>query len=174
MPPIQRQTASYLFGPSLLVNPVCEADVTTWDTYLPRHEAGWYDYYSGAWYRGGQHIAADVDEAHIPVFVKGGSILPIDPTPRTDSHTDTEEPLAIHPGADATFTLYEDEGDNYHYEQGNYSTISFRWDEQGRRLTIGSRQGSYPGMARERHFLVRLGKETQRIRYQGDAITIQM
>lgn len=171
-----QQTASYLFGPSLLVNPVCEADVTTWDTYLPRHEAGWYDYYSGAWYRGGQHIAADVDEAHIPVFVKGGSILPIDPTPRTGSHTDTEEPLAIHiyPGADATFTLYEDEGDNYHYEQGSYSTISFRWDEQGRRLTIAPRQGSYPGMARERIFLVRLGKETQRIRYQGDAITIQM
>ena len=60
--------------------------------------------------------------------------------------------IRVYPGADGTFTLYEDEGDNYNYERGVYSTIPFQWNDQKRTLTIGARQGDYPGMLKSRQF----------------------
>jgi alpha-D-xyloside xylohydrolase len=62
--------------------------------------------------------------------------------------------LRIYAGADAAFTLYEDENDNYDYEKGVYSTITFRWNDAGRRLTITRREGSFPGMIEKRSFHV--------------------
>ena len=64
------QKYEYMFGPSLLINPVTEPGVTSWRTYLPRHKGGWYDYRTGQHYEGGQTITTAVDKGHIPVFVK--------------------------------------------------------------------------------------------------------
>jgi alpha-D-xyloside xylohydrolase len=67
--------------------------------------------------------------------------------------------LRIYPGADGNFTLYEDENDNYNYEKGVFSTISFFWNNTIRQLTIGKRQGSFPGMLKKRNFqIVVVGK----------------
>lgn len=64
------QKYEYMFGPSLLINPVTEPGVTSWRTYLPRHKGGWYDYRTGQHYEGGQTVTTAVDKGHIPVFVK--------------------------------------------------------------------------------------------------------
>jgi alpha-D-xyloside xylohydrolase len=50
--------------------------------------------------------------------------------------------------------LYEDENDNYNYENGKYSTITFTWDDAKQELTISNRQGSFPGMLNERIFKI--------------------
>ena len=82
--------------------------------------------------------------------------------------------IIVYPGADATFTLYEDEGDNYNYEKGQYSTITFTWNNAKRQLTIGQRQGSFKDMLKERKFNVRIvGTEgTQTVAYNGQEMTL--
>ncbi len=54
--------------------------------------------------------------------------------------------LRIYPGANGSFSLYEDQGDSYAYEHGAHSIIPIHWDDATRTLTIGARQGSFPGM----------------------------
>jgi alpha-D-xyloside xylohydrolase len=71
--------------------------------------------------------------------------------------------LRIYPGANGSFTLYEDENDNYNYEKGVYSTIAFYWDDAKRQLTIEDRKGEFPGMLKTRSFhvvIVRAGHGT--------------
>jgi alpha-D-xyloside xylohydrolase len=102
----------------------------------------------------------------------------------------TEKPadpieLRIYPGADGAFTLYEDEGDGYDYEKGVYATIRFQWEDGKRQLTIGDRQGSFPGMLEQRTFhvvLVKPGngggmdlvtKPDEVIRYDGKEIIVK-
>ena len=67
-----QQKYEYMFGPALLVSPVTEPGVTTWRTYLPKHEGGWYDYHTGQHYDGGQYVTTPVTKAHIPVFLRAG------------------------------------------------------------------------------------------------------
>ena len=71
-PEALRQPYEYMFGPALLVSPVTEPGVTSWRTYLPRHEGGWYDYRTGQHYAGGQYVTTPVTRAHIPVFLRAG------------------------------------------------------------------------------------------------------
>ena len=66
-----QQKYEYMFGPSLLISPVTEPNVTEWRTYLPKNKQGWTDYRTGRHYHGGQYITTPVDKAHIPVFVRG-------------------------------------------------------------------------------------------------------
>ena len=75
--------------------------------------------------------------------------------------------LRIYPGADGSFTLYEDENDNYNYEKGVFSTIPFSWNDAKRQLTIGKRQGSFPGMLEKRTFQIVLARKNH-----GNEITV--
>ena len=74
-PEALQQKYEYMFGPSLLINPVTEPGVKEWKTYLPKNKEGWNDYRTGRHYAGGQTVITPVDKAHIPVFVRGGSKL---------------------------------------------------------------------------------------------------
>ena len=92
----------------------------------------------------------------------------------------TEKPwdaltLCVYPGADGSFILYEDEFDNYNYEKGAYTEIPMTWDESSRRLTIGARKGSYPGMLESRKFIVRMpdGKE-KAVNYTGKKVSVKL
>ena len=60
--------------------------------------------------------------------------------------------LRVYTGADGSFTLYEDENDNYNYEKGAYATIPIHWDDAKHTLTIGERQGHFPGMLEHAKF----------------------
>ena len=120
-----KQGLEYMFGRALLVCPVTEPDVTTWRVYLPRHAAGWYDFYTRRHYAGGQYVTVDVSDARIPVFAKGGSIIPV---------SDAAEPL-VFPGADATFTLYEDDGYTNGWRRGDCRRTVYRWDEGRQKLS---------------------------------------
>ena len=91
----------------------------------------------------------------MPLFVKAGSIIPFGPSIEyTDQKPADEILLVIFAGADASFTLYEDDGVSYAYEKGRYSTIDFTWDDEARQLLIGARKGSYPGFLKSRTFRV--------------------
>jgi len=140
----------FMFGPSILVNPVTEPGDLSRRIYLPA-EANWTDFWSGKQYRGGQTIQIPAPIDHIPLLAKQGSIVPMGPVLQFASEK-PEDPLElrIYPGADGHFKLYEDENDNYDYEKGIYSTIDFYWDNSSQTLTIGNRKGSFPGMLKKR------------------------
>ncbi|MBR6086666.1 MAG: DUF5110 domain-containing protein [Prevotella sp.] len=129
----------------------------TYEVYLPKG-AAWYDYWTGERLEGGQTVKADGTLMHSPLYVKAGSILPL--CTKEVDHADIADwkylDIIVYPGADAEFTLYEDEGDNYNYEKGRYSTITFKWNEHSRTLTIGKRLGDFAGMQKQRTFRVRL------------------
>lgn len=132
-----RQECEYMFGPSLLVSPITEPDVTEWTTYLPRHAAGWYDFRTGRHYEGGQYVTTKVDDSFIPVFVKGGSILPLCNGKQYAADKDgVSLEMRVYPGADATFTLYEDDGESNAYRHGDCRRTTYRWDEASQRLEI--------------------------------------
>lgn len=91
----------------------------------------------------------------MPVYVKAGSIVPWGPSVQYATEKDWDNlEIRIYPGKDATFTLYEDENDNYNYEKGIYSTITFDWNDKDRILTISDRNGAFPGMLKKRTFNV--------------------
>ncbi|MBQ0044130.1 MAG: DUF5110 domain-containing protein [Bacteroidales bacterium] len=182
--------SEFMFGKSLLVAPVNKALYTredrTWseekvdwtvhqsfDVYLPTG-AKWYDWWTGKLYNGGQTISADAAIDRCPVYVKAGSIIPVGP----DVQYVNEKPwddleIRVYPGADGSFTLYEDEGDNQNYKDGAYSTIKFTL--KGSTLTIGAREGSFEGMLMDRTFrVVFMDRNIQKtVRYSGNAVTVR-
>ena len=122
--------------------------------YLPKG-ATWYDFWTGKYYAGGQNVTLETTLDRVPMFVRAGSILPLGPEMQYvgEKAWDNLE-LRVYPGANGDFTLYEDEGDNYNYEKGQYATIAFHWNDKARTLTIDERKGSYPGMLTKRHFTI--------------------
>jgi alpha-D-xyloside xylohydrolase len=146
----------YLFGPSLLINPVYNYKQRNRELYLPKC-AGWYDLYSGKWYAGGQNINMEAPYERMPVFVKAGSIIPFGPALQYTSQRPADTiTLNVYAGADASFNLYEDEGTNYNYEKGAFSTIPIKYNEATGTVTIGDRKGSFNGMLQKRTFRINL------------------
>jgi alpha-D-xyloside xylohydrolase len=144
----------YMFGPSLLINPVYTYQQTKRELYLPNTN-GWYDLYTGKHYKGGQQLKAEAPYGQIPVFVKAGSILPFGPDLQyTDEKPADTVTLFVYTGQDARFTLYEDENTNYNYEKGIFSNIDINWNEAAKSLTIGTRKGQFKGMREKRTFKV--------------------
>jgi alpha-D-xyloside xylohydrolase len=177
---------AYLFGPSLLISPVLGYKERNRDVYLPAGQ-GWYDLYSGKYYKGAQNIRADAPYERIPIFVKEGSIIPSGPALQYSTEK-AADPLRVfvYTGKDASFSLYEDEETNYNYEKGAFSTIELRYNEVSKSLTIGSRQGSFAGMLKNRTInfifitpqsakpLDFTGKADQTIQYSGKQITLRL
>jgi alpha-D-xyloside xylohydrolase len=142
----------YMFGPSLLINPVYTYKATSRNVYLPAG-SGWYDFYTGKYEAGGREITADAPYERMPLFVREGSIIPTGPALQYTAEKPADViTLFIYAGKDATFTLYEDEDLNYNYEKGAFAEIIFNWDEAAKTLTIGNRSGSFTGMMDKRTF----------------------
>lgn len=171
-----QQEHEYMFGRSLLVNPVTEPNVTEWTTYLPRHAGGWYDRLTGRHYEGGQQVTTAVDRSRIPVFVCAGSIVPTGPDVQStadDFHSMIT--LNVYPGQDASFTLYDDDGESNGYLQEQCSRMQINWDNTRQTLTLNKRKGSYKGIPGQQTFVVRLPDGTMRqVVYKGKRTVVSM
>jgi alpha-D-xyloside xylohydrolase len=124
--------------------------VRTRPCYLPAG-AQWVDFWTGERYQGGQTVMADTPLDRIPLYVRAGSILPMKSGMQYASDAE-DAPLEIHvySGADAHFTLYEDEGNSYRFEKGEYALTEIDWDDMREKLTVSERQGRYRGMCENR------------------------
>ena len=173
----------YLFGPSLLVAPVTQFEARSRDVYLPGG-ADWYDTRSGRKFAGGQTITAPAPRESMPLFARAGAIVPMGPDVQWTGEN-PQGPLTVHvfAGADGAFSLYEDQGTDMGYSDGEFARIPMRWDESTRTLTIGAREGRFPGMAERREITVVLHDGTatgvvfdriggKRIDYEGEATTV--
>ena len=142
----------YMFGPSLMVSPVYQYGARKREVYFPK-SAGWYNFYTGKFQAGGERKNVDAPYERIPLYVRAGSIIPLGPEMQYADEKPAEHiKVYVYQGADAEFTLYEDENVNYNYEQGKYSVIPMTYNEATRQLTIGKRKGEFDGMLKERTF----------------------
>lgn len=146
----------------------------TYQTYLPAGNT-WYDYWTNQKFEGGDYVSLESSIDRIPLYVKAGSILPIGPQVQYA----TEEPwdnldIKVYEGANGSFTLYEDEFDNYNYESGKYTEVPFRWNDKARKLTIDKRGGDFEGMIPNRKFIVSLTDGSKQIvNYNGRKVEVR-
>ncbi len=142
----------YMFGPAFLVSPVTRYKARSRQVYLPG-ETSWYDFWTGALNPGGKTLEAPAPYDSMPLYVRAGSIVPFGPELQytTESAADPIT-LFVYAGADGAFTLYEDDGRTYQYEKGKFARIPIRWKDAAKTITIGQREGSFPGMLAQRTF----------------------
>ncbi len=163
----------YMFGKEILVCPVTKpmyskiavqgsdtikvgdfSKIGSIKVYLPEG-TDWVDFWTGEKYSGGQRVNKETPIDIMPLYVRAGSILPIGPKVQYALQKKWDDlEIRVYPGADGKFTLYEDENDNYDYQKGLYSLITFQWNNAGKKLTISARKGSFPGMLKERKFRI--------------------
>jgi alpha-D-xyloside xylohydrolase len=142
----------FMFGPAMLVSPVTAVGATSRQIYLPA--VVWHDFWTGNRVIGGHTVSADAPLDKIPLHVRAGSIVPMGPMIQYASASDDPIELRVYPGADGSFTLYQDEGDGYGYETGAHATIPIAWNDAAQTLTVGARTGSFSGMLEHRTFNV--------------------
>jgi alpha-D-xyloside xylohydrolase len=182
-------TDEFLFGPALLVCPVTApmyygknsqpiAGVKkSRQVYLPTG-AKWFDFWTEKTYAGGKTIEADAPLEKIPLFVRAGSILPMtQPMQFADEIPGAPCEIRIYRGADGAFALYEDAGDGYGYERGEFALVNLSWSEARGEFLISARQGKFPGLIREREYQLVLisptGRQNKNFRYTGSEARIR-
>ncbi len=156
----------FLFGSSLMVCPVTkpmyyeknskpiEGCDKTREVYLPGG-TGWYDFWTDRYYEGGQTITAEAPIDIIPLYVKAGSILPMTEFMQyVDEQPNASIEVRIYAGKDAEFELYEDEGNGYRYEEGEYAITKLVWSETNQTLDISKSIGTYQGMVKDREYRI--------------------
>lgn len=180
----------FLFGPSLLVCPVTEpmyfgkgsraiSDVArTRDVYLPAGPQ-WFDFWTARLYAGGQAVVADAQLERVPVFARAGSIVPMtEPMQFVDEERGAAYEFHVFTGTDVAFSLYEDAGDGYAYERGEYALVLIEWNEHARSLVIHAREGSFPEMVKEREYRIAFisadGTRRCMLRYKGEEVRLLM
>lgn len=175
----------YMFGSAFLVAPVYEYGARTRNVYFPKDNI-WYDFHTGAAIAGGQTKNVEAPYEKMPLFVSGGSIVPIgDEIQYASQPSDEPVTIAVYAGRNGEFNLYEDEGTNYNYEKGEYADIPMKYDDSTHTLTIGDRKGSFNGMKQVRQFNIVLitpehpvgnpydAKGTN-VKYNGNLINVKL
>jgi alpha-D-xyloside xylohydrolase len=149
-------------------------------TYLPAG-ADWYDFWTNERFAGGQRVRKQVALDTMPLYVRAGSIVPMGPAVQhVTEQPDAPYEIRIYPGADAKFTVYEDDNETYDYERGDHATYEISWNDKPRRLIVGERKGSFPGMTRTRTLnvvLVAPGKDAgiaKSIVYEGKQVELDL
>lgn len=167
----------YMFGPNLMVCPVYQYKATSRDVYFPA-STNWYNYDTGEYVTGGKSIKVSAPYERMPLFVQEGSILPMGNDIQTTKEAQTDLTIKVYTGKNGEFTLYEDEGVNYNYENGAYSTIKFSYDEASQQLTVDDIKGEYAGMAKDRilkvEWITKGKKNTiSEVKYLGKKISVK-
>ena len=134
----------YLFGPSLLVAPLFTGQSKR-SVYLPAGD--WYDFWTHEKHLGGRKIEVTKPVDQIPVFVKGGTLLPLAaPTECVTPATEFALTNYAFGAKPAPFVLYEDDGVTFDFEKGKQNRIELRWDDgQAGHMT---KTGNYSGPSR--------------------------
>jgi len=168
--------SQYLWGRDMLVAPVFKQGAGSREVYLPKGD--WYDWWTDAKQTGGKSITREVDLKTMPLYVRAGAIIPVDPV-RQYAGEKVEEPttLKVYRGADGSFTLYEDDGISLDYLQNKATWTRLTWNDRTRRLTI--EPGAPPGASSapvSRSFKVQLLPEgtTKTVVYKGQKTEVAL
>jgi alpha-D-xyloside xylohydrolase len=185
---VKELSDSFMFGKAFLVCPVTEpmyyevnsvplpnAEKTK-NVYLPKG-ARWYDFWTNTLYEGGQTLTYRAPLDMIPLFVKAGSIVPISELLMyADEKNGEISEIIIYSGEDGEFTLYNDDGDNYSYEKGNFSTIDLVYKDNKKTLTFGMACGEFKYQENFKIKLIKSGEnpKTMELTYTGKEETFYL
>jgi len=166
--------SQYLWGRDFLVAPVFTPKATTRQVYLPT--GLWYDWWTNTKVAGGRSVSRKVDMATMPIYVRAGAIIPLDPIRQYTGQTVSEPTtLKVYTGADGQFTLYEDDGISLDYLNGQATWTRMNWDDSKKRFTIepGNPNGAVAPDAK-RTFRIELlpGGKTRNINYTGRRLEV--
>ncbi|MDE6637545.1 MAG: glycoside hydrolase family 31 protein [Muribaculaceae bacterium] len=163
----------YMFG-DIMVSPVTDPGVDSREVYFPAG-SDWYDFWTGKRFVGGEKIFADAPINRLPLFVKAGSIIPTTaPTQYADASAYQPITIDIYPGKNAEFTLYDDAGDTYDFEKGEYTRIKMTWNDAKGELTIAAPEGSYPQAPKSRKMTIRKNGKTKDITYKNKPLKVKL
>jgi alpha-D-xyloside xylohydrolase len=168
----------YMFGPHLMVCPVYRYKARARSVYFPA-STGWYEHPSNKYVEGGQRLSVSAPYHRMPLYVRAGSILPVGDLIQHTQTPQTDLTIYVYAGSDGAFTLYEDEGTSYGYEQGAYSLIPLRYSEAAKTLAIGARSGEFAGMDKERRLKVVYvskgapARLAQEVIYNGSSVEVK-
>jgi alpha-D-xyloside xylohydrolase len=130
----------YMAGESLMVAPAFAGQTSRAVVFPP---GPWYDYYTGEKIEGGRIVTVDCPLDKLPVFVRGGkdhSLIPVISEGRL---------IARCYGKEGRFELYDDDGETYKYEQGEYCRAVLRFSRKNDvpEGTVDIVSGSYDSAA---------------------------
>ena len=179
--------AQYMWGANLLIAPVFERGATSRTVYVPAGD--WYDWWTNARITGGQTVTRPTELATMPILVRAGAIVPVDPIRQYTSEP-VREPttLRVYGGANGTFTLYDDDGVSQEYLRGRSTETRLTWNDATRELMIAplanasgkvgaNTNANTLGTQRvDREFIVQVmpAGATKRVRYTGTRLRVVM
>jgi alpha-D-xyloside xylohydrolase len=142
-PKVREIDDQYMFGSGIMVAPMFAGQKTR-SIYLPAGD--WYDFWTRQKYAGGRMIEASNNDEQIPLYVKGGTLLPLaQPVEHISSGTVFDVTVYAFGLKPADFTLYEDDGVSDAYKTGEQNQVQLHWDAQGH---LVKRMGKYKGPSR--------------------------
>lgn len=182
-PVARKLNTQFMLGGSIMVCPITspmyyekdnrEIDRRKqWSCYLPQGN-GWYDFWEGDYYPGGERVTVPAGIDRIPVFVKAGAIIPMENgLSYADEEVNTPLEIHVYPGCNGEFLFYEDAGEGYEYEQGIYNEIPMRWDDKDRIFFLGEARHTFIRGMKDRRCKVVVGTKEKEFTYTGDSVTI--
>jgi alpha-glucosidase/alpha-D-xyloside xylohydrolase len=165
----------YLYGRDILVAPVVEKGATSRSVYLPA--GAWFDFWTRTKHEGGREIVRDVDLATIPLYVRAGALLPMDPVRQyTAEKVDGPMTLWIYPGANGKSTLYIDDGETFDYHKGKCTHVEIEWNDTQRRINLRLKDKSQMITQAKRHIQARVvGEEGHKdIIFEGRPVSVRL
>jgi alpha-D-xyloside xylohydrolase len=123
----------FMYGPAFLVAPVTEQGATNRTVYLPAG-CDWYNFWTNERLHGGQAITVNAPIDILPLFVRAGSIVPLGSEVQSAQQPQTIASVRVYPGANGSFTLFEDDGKTYAYENGGGFLTTLTWEDSAHQL----------------------------------------
>ncbi len=133
----------FLLGPYFLVAPV-ESDKDFVKVYLPQGE--WFSLYNGQKYNGNSEVILECPLHKLPVFVKAGALIPMQPTSSNTKTTAKELILHVYTGQSSSFVFYEDDGSTFAYQQGAFAKRHIQYNAENREIKLSAVEGNYTSM----------------------------
>ncbi len=165
----------YLWGRDLLVAPVVEQGAASRRLYLPR--GTWFDFWNENTFAGGREIDRPVDLGTMPLYVRAGAIVPMDPVRQyTAEPVDEPTTLVVYPGADGDSTWYDDDGSSFDYRRGKAMRVEMSWRDAARRLSLRLAPGTTLLSAAPRKLIVRVvgSAKTTAIEFTGRPLSLTL
>ncbi|HEY9165885.1 MAG TPA: TIM-barrel domain-containing protein [Candidatus Kryptonia bacterium] len=162
---VYNESSAYMWGDDFIVSPVVQSGQTSQSFYLPAGK--WIDYWSDKVYSGGTTVTVPAPIDQVPLLVKSGSIIPMQPVPDYIGEYSADTLLlAIYPDPTvaSSFELYEDDGSSPLYQAGYFSTTEFEGTWSGTSnaeefsISIGPAVGTYSGKSFNRVYLCEIHK----------------
>lgn len=172
-PEVYNLADEYLFGRDMLVAPVVSEGAANRSVYLP--SGGWIDFRTDELHFGPRRVTVHAPLDVIPLFIRRGAIIPTGP----DLQYSSELPLnplilEIYPGADRSYTLYEDDGETNSYQNGEYAETTFQTSEGADALTchLGAARGGFAGFDPERTVVLNIHRQPRALAVECDGVPV--